>query len=72
MANAPNAFHSQKFEVAEINYEIHDKKLLAIVDSFQKWQYFLEGSSQQIIVYNENKILTYFQSARVLSPLSQT
>ena len=28
------AFHSHKFEAAEINYEIHDKELLAIVDSF--------------------------------------
>ena len=28
------AFHSRKFDAAEINYEIHDKELLAIVDSF--------------------------------------
>ena len=32
----PVAFHSRKFEAAEINYEIHDKELLAIVDSFQQ------------------------------------
>ena len=63
----PVAFHSRKFEAAEINYEIHDKELLAIVDSFQQWRHFLEGSSQQIIVYNDHKNLTYFQSARVLS-----
>ena len=31
----PVAFHSRKFEAAEINYEIHDKELLAIVDSFE-------------------------------------
>ena len=30
----PVAFHSQMFRTAEINYEIHDKELLAIVDSF--------------------------------------
>ena len=63
----PIAFHSRKFEAAEINYEIHDKELLAIVDSFQQWRHFLEGSSQQIIVYNDHKNLTYFQNARVLS-----
>ena len=28
------AFHSCKFDAAEINYEIHDKELLAILDSF--------------------------------------
>ena len=27
-------FHSRKFDAAEINYEIHDKELLAIVNSF--------------------------------------
>jgi hypothetical protein len=33
----PNAFHSRKFSPAEINYEIHDKELLAIVDCFKTW-----------------------------------
>jgi hypothetical protein len=32
-----NAFHSRKFSPAEINYEIHDKELLAIVDCFKVW-----------------------------------
>jgi hypothetical protein len=31
----PVAFYSRKFSVVEINYEIHDKELLAIVDSFK-------------------------------------
>jgi len=30
----PVAFHSRKFQPAEINYEIHDKELLAIVDAY--------------------------------------
>jgi hypothetical protein len=33
----PNAFHSRKFSPAEINYEIYDKELLAIVDCFKAW-----------------------------------
>ena len=40
----PIAFHSRMFTAAEINYEIHDKELLTIVDSFQEWQHFLEGA----------------------------
>jgi hypothetical protein len=31
----PVAFHSRKFSPAEINYEIYDKELLAVVDSFK-------------------------------------
>ena len=61
------SFHSRKFKVVEINYEIHDKELLAIIDSFEQWKHLLEGSPHQIIVYNDHKNLTYFQSARVLS-----
>jgi hypothetical protein len=30
----PVAFYSKKISAADINYEIHDKELLAIVDSF--------------------------------------
>jgi hypothetical protein len=33
----PVAFYSRKFIAAEINYEVHDKELLAIVDSFEQW-----------------------------------
>jgi hypothetical protein len=31
----PIAFHSPKFQLAEINYEVHDKELLAVLDSFK-------------------------------------
>jgi len=34
----PVAFHSRKFQPAEINYEIHDKELLAVVDAFKHWR----------------------------------
>jgi hypothetical protein len=34
----PLAFHSRKFQPAEINYEIHDKELLAIVDACKHWR----------------------------------
>jgi len=29
-------YYNHKFTVVELNYEIHDKKLLAIVDSFKQ------------------------------------
>jgi len=34
----PVVFHSRKLQPAEINYEIHDKELLAIVDTFKHWR----------------------------------
>ena len=61
------AFHSRKFDTANINYGIHDKELLAIVDSFMQWRHFLEGSSNQVTVFSDHKNLAYFQNARVLN-----
>lgn len=63
----PIAFYSRKFSAAEINYEIHDKELLAIVDSFQEWRHLLEGAAHPVVVYTDHKNLEYFTSARVLN-----
>ena len=63
----PIAFHSRKFTVSEINYEVHDKELLAVVDSFEQWHHFLKGSPHQVIIHSDHKNLTYFQTARVLN-----
>ena len=63
----PVAFHSCKFDIAEINYQIHDKELFAIEDSFAQCRNFLEGSSHQITVFSDHKNLAYFQNARVLN-----
>ena len=56
----PVAFHLRKFDSAEINYEIHDEALLAIVNTFAQWRNFLEGSPHQVIVFNDHKNLAYF------------
>jgi hypothetical protein len=63
----PVAFHSRKFTATEINYEIHDKELLAIVDSFQEWRHFLEGAQHPVTVHTDHKNLEYFMSAKVLN-----
>jgi len=43
-----NEFHSGKFAPAEINYEMHDKELLAIVGLFKHWRRYLEGAKHQV------------------------
>jgi hypothetical protein len=63
----PVAFHSRKFTAAKINYEIHDKELLAIVDSFQEWGHFLEGAQHPVTVHTDHTNLEYFMSAKVLN-----
>jgi hypothetical protein len=63
----PVAFYSRKFYAAEINYEIYDKELLAIVDSFQEWHHLLEGALHPVTVYTEYKNFEYFMTASVLN-----
>jgi len=38
-------FHSCKCSLTKINYEIHDKELLAIVDAFEEWHHQFGRSS---------------------------
>jgi hypothetical protein len=63
----PNAFHSRKFSPAEINYEIHDTELLAIVDCFKAWRRYLEGSLHTVQVFSDHKNLEYFMTTKVLN-----
>jgi hypothetical protein len=62
-----NTFHSRKFSPAKINYEIHDKELLTIVDCFKAWRRYLEGSLHMVQVFMDNKNLEYFMTTKVLN-----
>ena len=46
----PIAFHSRTFTSPELNYDVHDKELLAIFEAFTRWRHYLEGSSTPIDV----------------------
>jgi hypothetical protein len=63
----PIAFHSRKFQPAEINYEVHDKELLAIIDSFKVWRRYLEGALCTVMVYSDHENLEYFTTTKVLN-----
>jgi hypothetical protein len=63
----PVDFRSHKFSLVEINYEIHDKELLAIVDAFEEWCHLFEGIQHEIIMYLNQKNLQYFKTIHVLN-----
>jgi len=63
----PVAFHSRKFQPAEINYEIHDKELLAVVNAFKHWRRYCEGATHQIQVFSDHQNLKYFATTKVLN-----
>ena len=63
----PVAFHSQKLVQAELNYDIHNKELLAIVIAFKTWRVYLEGAKHTILVKTDHKNLTFFTTTKELT-----
>src|SRR4051812_17183162 len=63
----PIAFFSKKHFSAECNYEIYNKKLIAIVRCFKKWRAELKGSPHIIEVLSNHKNLEYFMFTKLLS-----
>jgi hypothetical protein len=63
----PVAFHSRSLQTAKLNYEIHDKELLAIHDCFRVWRPYLEGAQQQIEAITDHKSLEYFAMTKQLT-----
>ena len=63
----PVAFHSHTFTAPELNYDTHDKELLAIFEAFRIWQHYLEGSGIPIDVVTDHKNLEYFSTTKVLT-----
>ncbi|GME32536.1 reverse transcriptase domain protein [Neofusicoccum parvum] len=51
----------------ELNYDIHDKELLAIVTAFKEWRHYLEGATHQVMVYCDHKNLSYFTTTKELT-----
>src|SRR5207344_467622 len=63
----PVAFYSRKMNKAEINYEIHDKELLAVTAAFKQWRCYLEGAKHQITVYTDHRGLEWFANNKPIN-----
>ncbi|MBW0514027.1 hypothetical protein O181_053742 [Austropuccinia psidii MF-1] len=63
----PIAFDSCKLLPEELNYAIHDKKLLGIVWALKSWRAFLLSLSSSWEVLTNHSSLQYFMSSKVLT-----
>ena len=64
----PVAFQLTKLNDALRNYEIHDKELLAILESFREWKHSLLGADEPVTVYTDHQNLQYFLTSEVWIP----
>lgn len=53
--------------LAECNYKIYNKKLLAIIRYFEEWQSELERTSIPVQVLTDHKRLKYFMTTKKLT-----
>jgi len=51
----------------EQNYEIHDKKMLAIIHVLEKWRHFLKGATHLVEIWTDHKNLKHFMMAKKLN-----
>jgi hypothetical protein len=59
----PVSFISVKLLQAELNYDVYDKEMLAVVFALRKWKYCLQGAQHKMIIYSDHHNHTYFKSA---------
>jgi hypothetical protein len=54
---------------AEINYKIHDKKLLAIIRALEEWRPELEGLQCMdcFDIYTDHEVLQHFMTTKKLN-----
>ena len=60
-------FHSYTFTIAELNYDTHDKELLAIFEAFKIWWHYIEGPVYPINIVTDHKNLEYFSTIKMLT-----
>ena len=60
-------YFSRKMISAKCNYEIHDKKLLAIVFAFKQWRHYFEKTRKQVLVLTNHRNLSRFMTTTKLT-----
>ena len=61
------AFLSKSLNKTERNYEIHDKKMLAIIRGLEAWKHLLEEAQFKFEIWTDHKNLEYFIKAQKLN-----
>ena len=62
----PIVYFLRKMLLAEQNYEIYDKELLAIVAALRYWRIYCKGATG-LTIYSDYKNLQYFTTTKDLS-----
>jgi hypothetical protein len=63
----PVVYFSKSIALAEMNYSIYNKEILAIVQVFKHWQTEFKSTDHLVEVLTDYKVLEYFINTKALS-----
>jgi len=63
----PVAFYSHTLLGSELNYDTHNKELLAIFEAFKTWRHYLKSPCHTIDIITNHKNLKYFTTMKTLT-----
>ena len=63
----PVAYYSKSMQPAELNYDIHDKELLAIIRALEHFRHYLEGHPEPFEIWTDHNNLAYFRTKQRIS-----
>jgi hypothetical protein len=49
---------------AELNYDIEDKEMLAVVEAIRHWRHYLEGARYNFTIFTDHKNLVNFMKKK--------
>ena len=61
------AFISKMFSPTELNYEIYDRELLAIIWALEEWRHYIQVSSRTTTILSDHRNLMYYRDAQKLN-----
>jgi hypothetical protein len=60
-------YYSKKMTLLELNYNIYNKELLAIITALKEWRVFLQRTTELFIVKMDHKNLIRFLTTKELT-----
>ena len=63
----PCAYFSKMFSLAERNYDIYDRELLAVILALNEWKHYLQGTPFAVSIITDHKNLSYIKDPQKLS-----
>jgi len=61
------AYYSKKHSLAECNYDIYDKELMAMINALEEWIPECEGAMYPLQLITDHKNLEYFMTKNLLN-----